>query len=449
MHLSENQRRFCERLSLLLPDETLRPVLRRLVPYVTRTLPPSLALTVQRLFEVSELHPDEVMLAAEALLAVFTETSARDPAADGLAALLTGDVERLQSFRDSDPAATAQRWFTLETFLLTSGITQNAEDGWFAAGWARHLTQIPADETIPQEFARAAGVLFYQQSALKRLSARLRRNLSGKRFSASPAESPLFTGKAVLLPENELLTTPARGEPWLFLTPWAEAIKTHFAPNVPILPCRTAQTAPKGQLTVKDVLTAEAIAAFRSAFDTVNRNVAQNTAERRFYAVVDTDETVGSFVPTDCIPLAAPLWADFFAALEIITGVDADTPASVRAVLPHAVKRSLWNRNGNDRTTGFLFVFSEDDVPSRRHTQCLRTEEAFLAEEAERSGRRLPLTDRRHFPKSLAADAFTPEALDVLSGVFSADELALLGSMSRFQVACAVVDGFRTREKRT
>ena len=160
MSLSENQRLFCERLSLLLPDETLRPVLRRLVPYVTPTLPPSLALTVQRLFEVSELHPDEVTLAAEALLAVFTETSAQDPAADGLAALLTGNVERLQTFRDSDPAVTAQRWFTLETFLLTSGITQNAEDGWFAAGWARHLTQIPADETIPQEFARAAGVLF-------------------------------------------------------------------------------------------------------------------------------------------------------------------------------------------------------------------------------------------------------------------------------------------------
>ena len=460
MPLSENQRRFCERLSLLLPDETLRPVLRRLVPYVTPTLPPSLALTVQRLFEVSELHPDEVTLAAEALLAVFTETSARDPAADGLAALLTGNVERLQTFRDSDPAATAQRWFTLEAFLLTSGITQNAEDGWFAAGWARHLTQIPSDETIPQEFARAAGVLFYRQSALKRLSARLRHNLRGKRFAASPAESPLFTGKAVLLPEKELLTTPERGEPWLFLTPWAEALKTHFAPNVPILPCRTAQTAPKGQLTVRvsllgktvrlpDVLTSEAIAAFRSAFDTVNRNVAENTAERRFYAVVDTDETVGSFVPTDCIPLAAPLWADFFAALEIITGGDADTPASARGVVPHAVKRSLWNRNGNDRATGFLFVFSEDDVPSRRHTQCLRTEEAFLAEETERSGRRLTLTDRRHFPKSLAADAFTPEALDVLSGVFSADELALLGSMSRFQVAQAVVDGFRTREKRT
>ena len=224
MPLSENQRRFCERLSLLLPDETLRPVLRRLLPYVTPTLPPSLALTVQRLFEVSELHPDEVTLAAEALLAVFTETSARDPAADGLAALLTGNVERLQTFRDSDPAATAQRWFTLETFLLTSGITQNAEDGWFAAGWARHLIQIPADETIPQEFARAAGVLFYRQSALKRLSARLRHNLRGKRFTASPAESPLFTGKAVLLPEKELLTSPERGEPRLFLSPWAEAL---------------------------------------------------------------------------------------------------------------------------------------------------------------------------------------------------------------------------------
>lgn len=317
MPLSENQRRFSERLSLLLPDEALRPVLRRLLPYVTPTLPPSLALTVLRLFEVSELHPDEVTLAAEALLAVFTNSRADDPAAEGLAALLTGDIERLKSFRDSDPAATAQRWFTLETFLLTSGITQNAHDGWFAAGWARHLTQIPTDETVPQAFAHAAGSLFYRQSALKRLAARLRRHLRGKRFTASPAESPLFSGKAVLLPQNELLTTPARGEPWLFLTPWAEALKTHFAPNAPVLPCRTAQTAPKGQLAVPvpllgktvrlpDVLTAEAIAAFRSAFDTVNRNVAQNTAERRFYAVVDTDETVGSFVPTDCIPLAAP-----------------------------------------------------------------------------------------------------------------------------------------------
>ena len=459
MPLSENQRRFSERLSLLLPDEALRPVLRRLLPSVTPTLPPSRALTVLRLFEVSELHPDEVTLAAEALLAVFTNSRADDPAAEGLAALLTGDLERLKSFRDSDPAATAQRWFTLETFLLTSGITQNAHDGWFAAGWARHLTQIPTDETVPQAFAHAAGSLFYRQSALKRLAARLRRHLRGKRFTASPAESPLFSGKAVLLPQNELLTTPARGEPWLFLTPWAEALKTHFAPNVPILPCRTAQTAPKGQLTVRvsllgktvrlpDVLTAEAISAFRTAFDSVNRNVAENTARRRFYAVTDENETVGSFVPTDCIPLAAPLWADFFAALEIITDVDADLPASAASVLPHAVKRSPLNTNGNERATGFLFVFSEDDVPSRRHAQCLRTEEAFLAEETARSGRRLTLTDRRHFPKSLAADAFTPEALDVLSGLFSTEELALLSSMSRFQVAQAVVDGFRPREKR-
>lgn len=459
MPLSENQRRFSERLSLLLPDEALRPVLRRLLPYVTPTLPPSLALTVLRLFEVSELHPDEVTLAAEALLAVFTNSRADDPAAEGLAALLTGDIERLKSFRDSDPAATAQRWFTLETFLLTSGITQNAHDGWFAAGWARHLTQIPTDETVPQAFAHAAGSLFYRQSALKRLAARLRRHLRGKRFTASPAESPLFSGKAVLLPQNELLTTPARGEPWLFLTPWAEALKTHFAPNAPVLPCRTAQTAPKGQLAVPvsllgktvrlpDVLTAEAISAFRTAFDSVNRNVAENTARRRFYAVTDENETVGSFVPTDCIPLAAPLWADFFAALEIITDVDADLPASAASVLPHAVKRSPLNTNGNERATGFLFVFSEDDVPSRRHAQCLRTEEAFLAEETARSGRRLTLTDRRHFPKSLAADAFTAEALDVLSGLFSAEELALLSSMSRFQVAQAVVDGFRTRENR-
>ena len=116
----------------------------------------------------------------------------------------------------------------------------------------------------------------------------------------------------MLLPQNELLTTPARGEPWLFLTPWAEALKTHFTPNAPVLPCRTAQTAPKGQLAVPvsllgktvrlpDVLTAEAISAFRTAFDSVNRNVAENTARRRFYAVTDENETVGSFVfKADC-----------------------------------------------------------------------------------------------------------------------------------------------------
>lgn len=459
MLLCENQRRFSERLSLLLPDDDAHTTLQRLLPYVTPTLPSSLLLTVLRLFEVSELHPDEVALAAEALLAVFTAARADDPAADGLAALLTGDIDRLKMFRDADPAATAKRWLTLETFLLTANVTQNADEGWFAAGWARHLTQIPEDETVPQEFARGGGSLFYRQSALKRLAARLRRELRGKRFTASPAESPLFTGKAVLVPENELLTTPARGEPWLFLTPWAEALKNHFAPDAPILSCHTAQTAPKGELTVAmsllgetlrlpDVLTAEAIAAFRTAFDTVNRNAAENTAQRRFYAVTDADETVGSFVPSDAVPLPAALWADFFAALEIIADVDTDIPAGATGLLPHAVRRSPLEAGRTERPTGFLFVFSADDVPSRRHTQCLRVEEAFLAEETKRSGRHLPLTDRRHFPKSLAADAFTPEALNVLAGLFSADEVALLGSMSRFQVAKAVVAGYRAREKR-